>query len=282
MRILTLALGIAVTLAVPVVLAVTGIRVVTHDELRAGALRSRRHPGRPLRPDGGAARRGSQRPGCGRSCRRRPTGSTSCARRGSPNGAPAFDHRELRHMADVRTLVSRAYRLQLVLLVAIGALALLLGRDARRRVRSCRSRSRAARCSRSGSPSSSRSSQLRATTSSRRRSTASSSTETAGGSTRRRRCGASTRTASGSTRRSPSGALAVIQALVAPPAGAHLGTARGGDDARHAHAGAHAELVSGVAERGGRAIPGAVADAARSEDGRELPSRPRALRALAR
>ena len=44
-----------------------------------------------------------------------------------PDGAPAFDARELRHMTDVRTLVARAYRLQVFLLIAIAVLALLLG-----------------------------------------------------------------------------------------------------------------------------------------------------------
>jgi integral membrane protein (TIGR01906 family) len=126
MRILALATGIVVTLAVPVVLAVTGIRAVTHD----GYVQA-------LYDHGGIP---SDRYGLNEAQRTRlaeiglrsilpptPNGIDSLREARLPDGAPAFDARELRHMADVRTLVSRAYRLQLLLLVAIGALALLLG-----------------------------------------------------------------------------------------------------------------------------------------------------------
>lgn len=42
-----------------------------------------------------------------------------------PGGAPAFDARELRHMADVRALVGRAFRFQVAAGAAVVALALL-------------------------------------------------------------------------------------------------------------------------------------------------------------
>jgi integral membrane protein (TIGR01906 family) len=40
-------------------------------------------------------------------------------------GEPAFDARELSHMQDVRTAVSRAYRFQIIALIAIAVLAIL-------------------------------------------------------------------------------------------------------------------------------------------------------------
>ncbi len=42
-----------------------------------------------------------------------------------PNGEPAFNAREVSHMQDVRTAVSRAYRFQIIALVAIAILAVL-------------------------------------------------------------------------------------------------------------------------------------------------------------
>ena len=126
MRILTLALGIAVTLAVPIVLAVTGIRVVTHDEY-VQALYD--HGGIPGDRYGltEAQRARLAETGLRSILPSSPDGIDVLREARLPNGVPAFDQRELRHMADVRTLVSHAYRLQLLLLVAIGALALLLG-----------------------------------------------------------------------------------------------------------------------------------------------------------
>jgi integral membrane protein (TIGR01906 family) len=126
MRILTLALGIAVTLAVPIVLAVTGIRVVTHDEY-VQALYD--HGDIPADRYGltEAQRARLAETGLRSILPSSPDGIDVLREARLPDGAPAFDQRELRHMADVRTLVSHAYRLQLVLLVAIGALALLLG-----------------------------------------------------------------------------------------------------------------------------------------------------------
>lgn len=45
-----------------------------------------------------------------------------------PDGSPAFDGRELRHMADVRRLLGLAFRAQTVLLVLLVALAVILRR----------------------------------------------------------------------------------------------------------------------------------------------------------
>ena len=48
-----------------------------------------------------------------------------------PDGSPAFDTRELRHMRDVRSLLGAAYTAQLAALVAILALAIALHRSRR-------------------------------------------------------------------------------------------------------------------------------------------------------
>lgn len=48
-----------------------------------------------------------------------------------PDGSPAFDGRELRHMADVRRLLGVAFRAQVVVLVLLVALALALHRSQR-------------------------------------------------------------------------------------------------------------------------------------------------------
>ncbi len=126
MRILALATGIVVTLAVPVVLAVTGIRVVTHDGYVQALYDRGGIPGDRYGLNEAQRTRLSEI-GLRSILPSTPNGIDSLREARLPDGAPAFDARELRHMADVRTLVSRAYRLQLLLLVAIGALALLLG-----------------------------------------------------------------------------------------------------------------------------------------------------------
>jgi integral membrane protein (TIGR01906 family) len=51
-----------------------------------------------------------------------------------PNGSPAFEERELTHMRDVRRLFGAALRLQLVVLVALAALAIALARTPLRTV----------------------------------------------------------------------------------------------------------------------------------------------------
>jgi integral membrane protein (TIGR01906 family) len=126
MRVVTLALGIAVTLAVPVILAVTGIRIVTHDRYVEAVYD---HGGIPAdrygMPD--AERTRLALTGLRSILPSTNDGIDLLRTARLHDGSPAFDGRELRHMADVRTLVSRAYDLQLVLLIAIGVLALLLG-----------------------------------------------------------------------------------------------------------------------------------------------------------
>ena len=58
-------------------------------------------------------------------------GITLLERATLPDGSPAFDGRELRHMADVRRLLGRALRLQLVVVGALVALGLALRRSPR-------------------------------------------------------------------------------------------------------------------------------------------------------
>ena len=48
-----------------------------------------------------------------------------------PDGNPAFNERELGHMEDVRSLIGQVYRLHLIALAAIAALAIGLNRSAR-------------------------------------------------------------------------------------------------------------------------------------------------------
>src|SRR5262249_28421135 len=48
-----------------------------------------------------------------------------------PDGSPAFDSRELRHMGDVRSRLGAAYRLQLVVLAILVVLAVGLSRSRR-------------------------------------------------------------------------------------------------------------------------------------------------------
>jgi integral membrane protein (TIGR01906 family) len=48
-----------------------------------------------------------------------------------PDGSPAFDGRELRHMADVRRLLGQALRLQLIVLSILLALGIVLRRSSR-------------------------------------------------------------------------------------------------------------------------------------------------------
>lgn len=48
-----------------------------------------------------------------------------------PDGAPAFNERELRHMSDVRRLLGAAFQAQVAVLVLLGALSLVLVRSSR-------------------------------------------------------------------------------------------------------------------------------------------------------
>lgn len=126
MRVLTFALGIAVVLAVPVVFTVTGIRVVTHDRY-VETLYDRGGIPRDRYGLNAAERTKLAETGLRSILPSTPEGIKTLREARLPDGAPAFDARELRHMTDVRTLVSRAYRLQVFLVIAIAALALLLG-----------------------------------------------------------------------------------------------------------------------------------------------------------
>jgi integral membrane protein (TIGR01906 family) len=125
-RIALIAVNIAVTLVVPAILAVNGIRLTTNDRYvdsvydyggvpddRYGLRTAERkrlaliglHSIEPSTAQGVDLLRGAS----------------------LPSGDPAFNARELAHMEDVRTAVSRAYRFQIVAVIAIAILAVLLG-----------------------------------------------------------------------------------------------------------------------------------------------------------
>ena len=123
-RIATIVLSVAVTLVVPAILAVNCIRMATDEEFvqtvydygwvpedRYGFTEQERER---LALLGLRSIEPSTEEGVGvlREAR-------------LANGEPAFGARELSHMQDVRTAVSRAYRFQIIALVAIGVLAVL-------------------------------------------------------------------------------------------------------------------------------------------------------------
>jgi integral membrane protein (TIGR01906 family) len=124
-RIATIALSVAVTLVVPAILAVNGIRLVTNE-----------HYVEAVYDYGGVP---DDRYGLGSATRERlalvglesikPSSEGISLLRDArlPNGEAAFNARELTHMEDVRTAISRAYRFQLIAVVAIGVLAVLFG-----------------------------------------------------------------------------------------------------------------------------------------------------------
>jgi integral membrane protein (TIGR01906 family) len=124
-RIAVIAASVAVTLAVPAILVVNGIRVVTNDRYVEAVYDYGRVP--------------DDRYGLGAEARERlaliglrsiePSSEGVQLLRDArlPNGDPAFNARELAHMEDVRTAVSRAYRFQLIAAILIGILAVLLG-----------------------------------------------------------------------------------------------------------------------------------------------------------
>jgi integral membrane protein (TIGR01906 family) len=125
-RIATLALSVAVTLAVPAILAINGIRLVTNDRYVEavydhGSVPDDRY-GLPADDRERLALLGL------RSIQPSTEAGIGLLREARlPNGEPAFNARELAHMEDVRTAVARAYRFQVIAAVAIGVLALLLG-----------------------------------------------------------------------------------------------------------------------------------------------------------
>ena len=124
-RIVLALLGAAIAVAVPAVLAVNGLRLITHDRYvdavyeRGGIPDDRYGMSAPERKRlalvGLHAIEPSSR---GIELLREATLS---------GGAPAFNARELRHMADVRRLLGHAFRFQVIAVIAIAVLALILG-----------------------------------------------------------------------------------------------------------------------------------------------------------
>jgi integral membrane protein (TIGR01906 family) len=125
-RIAIIALSVAVTLAVPVILAVNGIRLLTNDRYVEAVYD---YGGVPDDRYGLAAADRERLALVGlRSIEPSTAEGIGLLREARlPNGEPAFNVRELAHMEDVRTAVSRAYRFQIITAIAIGILALLLG-----------------------------------------------------------------------------------------------------------------------------------------------------------
>ncbi len=124
-RIITLLLGIAIALAVPAIPVVNGLRLVTNDEyVRAVYERG----GVPDDRYGLSSEDRTRLALVGLSSIKPSSAGIELLQTAKlRSGEPAFNSRELAHMEDVRTLVARAYRLQVILVVAIGILALILG-----------------------------------------------------------------------------------------------------------------------------------------------------------
>jgi integral membrane protein (TIGR01906 family) len=125
-RIAIIALSVAVTLAVPAILAVNGIRLVTNDRYVEAVYD---YGGVPDDRYGLAAADRERLALVGlRSIEPSTAEGIGLLREARlANGEPAFNARELAHMEDVRTAVSRAYRFQIIAVIALGILALLLG-----------------------------------------------------------------------------------------------------------------------------------------------------------
>ena len=125
-RIAIIVASVAVTLAVPAVLAVNGIRLVTDDHYVEAVYD---HGGVPDDRYGlGAAERERLAIIGLRAIEPSTAEGVDLLREARlPDGEPAFNNRELAHMEDVRTAVSRAYTFQIVAVIAIAILAVLLG-----------------------------------------------------------------------------------------------------------------------------------------------------------
>jgi integral membrane protein (TIGR01906 family) len=125
-RLAAIALGIAIALAVPAVLAINGIRFVTNDRYVRAVYD---HGGVPDDPYGFSTQERTRLALVGLHSIVPSSdggiGLLRSARLGS--GGPAFNARELAHMEDVRALLGNAYRVQLIAVVAIAGLAVLLG-----------------------------------------------------------------------------------------------------------------------------------------------------------
>ncbi len=125
-RIALIVVSVAVTLAVPAILAVNGIRLATNDPYVEAVYD---HGGVPDDRYGLPAAERERLALVGlRSIEPSTAEGIDLLRAARlPNGEPAFSARELAHMEDVRTAVSRAYRLQIIAAIAIAILAVLLG-----------------------------------------------------------------------------------------------------------------------------------------------------------
>ena len=123
-RLASTALSLAVALLVPALLVVGGVRIVADDWYvrflydHGGVPRDRYGLGDEQRAELALIGLRAILPGDERGIER-------LRRARLPSGAPAFNARELRHMADVRALVDRAFRFQLAAGAAVVALALL-------------------------------------------------------------------------------------------------------------------------------------------------------------
>jgi len=125
MRIVSLVIGIAIALAVPLVLAVNGLRLVTNERY-VEALYER--GGVPADRYGLSTeeRRALALVGL-RSIQPGSAGIDLLRGATLASGDPAFNARELSHMEDVRRVLAQAYRVQIVVVLVIAALAVLLG-----------------------------------------------------------------------------------------------------------------------------------------------------------
>ena len=125
-RIALIVASVVVTLAVPAILAVNGIRLATNDRYVESLYDYGGVPDdRYGLPD--AERERLALIGL-RSIEPSTAAGIDLLREAHlPNGNSAFNARELAHMADVRTAVSRAYRFQIVAVIGIAILAVLLG-----------------------------------------------------------------------------------------------------------------------------------------------------------
>ena len=122
-RALTVALSVAVTLAVPAILVVNGIRLVTNERYVEAVYD---YGGVPDDRYGLDQRERERLALIGlRSIEPSSEGIALLREARLPGGQPAFNARELRHMDDVRTAVGRAYGFQLIAVVAIVVLAVL-------------------------------------------------------------------------------------------------------------------------------------------------------------
>jgi integral membrane protein (TIGR01906 family) len=125
-RIATIALSVAVTLVVPAILAVNGLRLVTNDQYVRAVYD---HGGVPDDRYGFNDEERTRLALLGlRSIEPSSAEGIDLLRDARlENGEQAFNSRELSHMEDVRTAVARAYRFQVIAVIAIGILAVLFG-----------------------------------------------------------------------------------------------------------------------------------------------------------